>query len=55
MVKIEVGMYGTREVKIAFDNASNETGMYKRDIAYAALKEWLIAHGYLDPHRKIAL
>ena len=45
----------TREVKIAFNNASRETNKLKREILSEALEEWLVGHGFLDPKDKIAI
>lgn len=35
--------------RIALRRLSNETGEDLADAAHIALREWLIAHGYLEP------
>lgn len=54
-VKIGSNFYVSREMKIAYDNATVETGMLRNQILTEALRDWLIAHGYLDAYRGIAL
>lgn len=49
---IGVNMQVSKEVKIAFNIAAEETGIMKRKIVADALTEWLIAHGYLDSVKK---
>lgn len=49
---IGVNMQVSKEVKMAFNVAAEETGIMKRKIVADALTEWLIAHGYLDAVKK---
>lgn len=54
-VKIGSNFYVTREMKIAYDNATEETGMLRHQILTEALRDWLAAHGYFDAYKGIAL
>lgn len=55
MEKIAASFFASREVKMAYNQASIDTGLMKREIMKAALEEWLIAHGYLDPYKRTAI
>ena len=55
MKKFAVHIIVPDETMLAFQIALEQTGMTRQKIAADALTDWLVAHGYLDPYRKIAL
>ena len=55
MKKFSVNLLIPDETMLAFQIALDQTELTRKKIVTDALTDWLVAHGFLDPYRKIAL